>query len=90
MLSSTNRIAGIVACALMTGCSAQQAPYITVFESYFPSWLVCAFVGILGALILRVVLIRAGIDEYLPARVWVYMIFAVGLMFVTSLIVFAR
>ena len=90
MVSSTYRMAGITACALLSGCGAPQAPYVTVFESYFPSWLVCAVIGIFGALILRVVLIRVGIDEHLPARVWVYMIFAMGLMFLTSLIIFAR
>jgi YtcA-like protein len=48
------------------------APSLPLFGAYFPSWLLCAVIGISGALAIRVVLVRVGIDDALPLRPLVY------------------
>jgi hypothetical protein len=48
------------------------APSLPLFGAYFPSWLLCAVIGISGALAIRVVLVRVGIDDGLPLRLLVY------------------
>ena len=50
------------------GCS----PSLPLFGAYFPSWLLCAVFGISGALAIRVVLVRVGLDDALPLRLLVY------------------
>lgn len=75
---------------LLTGCGIEQAPYIVLFESYFPSWIACAVFGIVCAVILRAVLIHVGIDEYLPFRFPTYLAFALAIMFLSSLLLFSR
>ncbi len=52
------------------GCSS--APSRNILGSYFPSWMVCALVGLGAAAIMRRLLIKAGIDQELPAPVVVY------------------
>ncbi len=47
------------------GCSS--APSRNILGSYFPSWMVCALVGLGAAAIMRRLLIKAGIDQELPA-----------------------
>lgn len=76
---------------LLTGCSATvQPPYVVIFESYFPSWIACAVAGCIAALVLRVVLVRKGIDEYLPLHLLTYLAVAAAVMFLLSLTIFAR
>lgn len=45
---------------------------ISVFGSFVPAWILCAVLGTGTAIILRAVLIRTGIDAYLPLRLLVY------------------
>ncbi|CAK7051094.1 hypothetical protein [Kerstersia gyiorum] len=89
MAVSFSRLA-VLACLLLTGCGGQQAPYIVLFESYFPSWIACATFGCLSAVVLRFGLIRMGIDEHLPLRFLTYLAFALAVMFISSLLVFSR
>ena len=74
----------------LTGCAPRSAPYITVFESYFPSWILCAIIGVTGASMCRMLLTRLGLDEVLPCRPLVYLCLAVALMFLSSLLIFSR
>ena len=55
---------------LLTGC--RGAPSINVLGSFFPGWMFCMAIGVGGALLIRVVLIKANIEPYLPMRVLVY------------------
>ncbi|CAM4166010.1 hypothetical protein [Kerstersia similis] len=80
----------VLACLLLTGCGIQQAPYIVLFESYFPSWIACATFGCIAAVVLRFGLIRIGIDEHLPFRFLTYVAFALAVMFLSSLLIFSR
>lgn len=40
--------------------------------SYFPAWLLCAVIGIVGAALVRVLFIRIALDDMLPLRLLVY------------------
>lgn len=66
------------------------APAIPLFGAYFPSWLLCALIGILGAVIVRLVFIRAGLDDALPIRLPVYVCIAAAIGFAVSLLGFGR
>jgi YtcA-like protein len=50
-----------------------MGPQINVVGSLFPSWMLCATIGIVATLLARRVLVRAGIDEYLRPRPLVYL-----------------
>ncbi len=58
--------------ATLAGCSQARAPSFLLFGSYFPSWLIGVGVAIPIVLLIRMVLIRTGIEDYLPARLLVY------------------
>jgi hypothetical protein len=47
-------------------------PQINVIGSFFPSWMLCAAIGIGVALIGRFVFVRLGVDPYLGPRALVY------------------
>jgi hypothetical protein len=76
--------------AASTPASAQiaGAPAIPAFGAYFPSWLICAALGILGAILIRVVFVRIGLDDVLPVRLPVYVALAFGLAIIASKILF--
>ena len=48
------------------GCTSGAAPSFVLFGAYFPGWMFCALVGILGALGARLVLLESGLAEELP------------------------
>jgi hypothetical protein len=49
-----------------------MGPQINVVGSFFPSWMLCAVIGVLTALAARWLFIRAGLDPYLGPRRVVY------------------
>jgi YtcA family len=49
-----------------------MGPQINIIGSFFPSWMLCAAIGILLTLVARRLLIRAGLDPYLGPRALVY------------------
>jgi hypothetical protein len=57
--------------AALTACSA--SPSRNILGSYFPSWMICALFGLVGVVILRVVLGKAGVNATLPMPVVVYL-----------------
>lgn len=50
---------------LMTGCDG--SPSRSILGSYFPSWMVCALIGLVAALVARVALKATGLLGELPA-----------------------
>lgn len=74
----------------LCGCSRTEAPSFSLLGSYFPSWLACAFIGIIAAVIARILFIRIGIDDLLPWRLLVYVCLALAVAFTSSLLLFAR
>ena len=49
-----------------------MGPQINVVGSFFPSWMLCAAIGIVVALLARGLFIRAGVDPYVGPRALVY------------------
>lgn len=82
-----------IACAggalLLAGCGrAPPSPSLFFFGAYFPSWLICVAGGIIGALVLRLVFIRTGIDDQLPVRLLVYVCLAAAVGFALALVIY--
>ncbi|WP_334173809.1 YtcA family lipoprotein [Pseudoxanthobacter sp.] len=77
-------------CLLCTGCTLPAVPSISLFGAYFPFWMLTAGTGIIGALLIRAVLIRAGIDDLLPFRLVVYTSLAAALAFALALGLYGR
>lgn len=81
--------AGLLALCL-AGCAGQASPAQPMFGAYFPFWLICAAVGILGAVLARVLFIRIGLDEVLPWRLAVYSSLAAAIGFVLAFAIYGR
>jgi len=47
-------------------------PQINVIGSFFPSWMLCAAIGIVVALLARAIFLRVGVDSFLGPRALVY------------------
>ncbi|AQZ51382.1 MULTISPECIES: YtcA family lipoprotein [Martelella] len=63
---------------------------IPFFGAYFPSWIACSLIGIFGAVIVRLVFIKIGLDDVMPVRVIVYLFLAIAIGLAASLILFGR
>jgi YtcA family len=69
---------------LLAGCDG--APSRSILGSYFPSWMVCALVGIALALVARAMLKATGLLQELPAPLAVLMAFGCAVNFAVWLI----
>ena len=49
-----------------------MGPQLNVVGSFFPSWMLCAAIGTVVALLARRFFVRAGIDPFLAPRGLVY------------------
>ena len=49
-----------------------MGPQINVIGSFFPSWMLCAAIGIVVALLARAIFLRVGVDSFLGPRALVY------------------
>lgn len=68
--------------AILVGCAGcDGSPSRNILGSYFPSWMVCALVGIVLALVARAVLKATGMLEELPAPLVVLMAFGCAVTF---------
>lgn len=76
--------------AMLAGCTGPRVPAFAAVGAFFPAWLACALLGVLGAVLVRVVFIRLGVDDALPLRLFVYVALALGIAFALSLFVFGR
>jgi uncharacterized membrane protein (DUF441 family) len=54
-----------------------MGPQINVIGSFFPSWMLCAVVGIVATLLARRLLVRTGVDPYVGPPALVYTSLAV-------------
>jgi hypothetical protein len=48
------------------GCSAGGAPSFALFGAFFPAWMLCALLGVIGAASTRVVLTSRALNEAVP------------------------
>jgi uncharacterized membrane protein YeaQ/YmgE (transglycosylase-associated protein family) len=55
---------------LLTGC--RGAPSINLLGSFFPAWMLCIALGLIGALILHQLFRKIGIDSHLGPRPVIY------------------
>jgi YtcA family len=55
----------------MTACSA--SPSRNILGSYFPTWMVCALLAIVIVIVVRIALVKTGVDAVMPAPVVVYL-----------------
>ena len=70
-LRTTRRYAALTVLLTMTACSA--SPSRNILGSYFPTWMVCALLGIVLVIAIRIALVKTGVDAVLPAPVVVYL-----------------
>jgi hypothetical protein len=49
-----------------------MGPQINIIGSFFPSWMLCVLIGIVAALLIRMLLVRTGIDPYVGPKALVY------------------
>jgi YtcA family len=61
----------LISVATLSACSG--SPSRNILGSYFPTWMICALLGLLGVVVLRAILGKTGINETLPIPVVVYL-----------------
>lgn len=61
------------------GCSRIGAPSFVLFGAFFPDWMFCALLGIVVAVVVRVVFVATGLAGILPYQLFVCL--SVGLIF---------
>jgi hypothetical protein len=67
-----------IACLGLSACSLRGAPSYSIFGAFFPAWLLCAGIGLVGSVVLRGVVIALGLEDVLPSPLLVYTAFAAG------------
>jgi hypothetical protein len=55
----------LMSCQL-TGCSFVEAPSFELFGAYFPAWMLCGLIGIVGAASTRMVLTTPAVNDVVP------------------------
>jgi hypothetical protein len=69
--SSTHAAWVVLMTMTMTACSA--SPSRNILGSYFPTWMVCALLAIVIVIVIRIALVKTGVDAVMPAPVVVYL-----------------
>jgi len=64
------RTALLATALALSGCAVQGAPSYTLFGAYFPAWMFCAAIGLLGAIIARAFFEAAGLAYILPFQLF--------------------
>jgi hypothetical protein len=88
-LLKLSRTTGVVAATLaLAGCSLAGAPSYSIFGAFFPAWLLCAGIGVAGAICLRRIAIGTGLEPKMPFKPLVYIAFAAALALSTWMLLF--
>ncbi|WP_186807752.1 YtcA family lipoprotein [Swaminathania salitolerans] len=85
---SREAIALLTMAPVLGGCS--RAPLQDILGSFFPSWMLCAFIGTIAAALLRALLGAADIQQSVPLPMLTYIAFATGVTFIVWLFVFGH
>jgi hypothetical protein len=64
------RALAILGLAILPGCDG--APSINLLGSFFPGWMLCMILGVVGCLVLRQIFIKTNIEPQLHPRALVY------------------
>ncbi len=78
------RAGGALIALCLGGCSA--APSQSILGSFFPTWIFCALLGLVAAVIARRVLVWAGIADSVPAPLLIYLALSIAFAFLFWLI----
>lgn len=73
-----------ISAVFLAGCS--NAPSQAILGSYFPSWMICALIGIAATVLVRLLLVAGGLDKALPAPLIVYLALVAGFAFAAWLL----
>ncbi len=55
----------------LCGCDVRGAPSFVIAGSYFPGWMLCALIGIVAAIAVRVGFVVTGLARVLPLQLFV-------------------
>ena len=72
----------------LVSCSASPAQEI--LGSFFPAWMLCAAIGVAGAVVGRRLLVAVGVNEWIPAAPLTYIGLAAAVTLLIWLIWFSR
>ncbi|WP_148301485.1 YtcA family lipoprotein [Asaia prunellae] len=72
----------------LSGCT--RAPLQDVLGSFFPSWMLCATLGAVGAALLRALLGVFNLQQSVPAPMLTYLAFMVAVTFLVWLVFFGH
>ncbi|MGO8836385.1 MAG: YtcA family lipoprotein [Limisphaerales bacterium] len=64
------RAAAALGLIFLTGC--RGAPSINVLGSFFPAWMLCVALGVIGTLAAHQIFIKLGVESYLKPRPLIY------------------
>jgi YtcA-like protein len=53
------------------GSILRGAPSFSLFGAFFPGWMFCALIGVIGAIIARAVMVGLGLAKLLPFQLFV-------------------
>ncbi len=85
------RNAAFAATAIMaipsTGCS--RAPTFNILGSFFPAWILCGILGILLAVVVRIIFVRLDFEKELAPLILVYPCLALFFTFSIWLLFFS-
>ena len=56
---------------LLSGCADAGAPSFALFGAFFPGWMFCGVIGIVGAAVARAVFVATGLAAVLPHQLLV-------------------
>jgi len=77
-------------CLAMMGCSGcSRAPSIEVIGSFFPAWMFCIIAALIITGLIRLELVRRGLEKQLGPLIVLYPSIAVGITCLLWLILFA-
>jgi hypothetical protein len=81
-------LGGCVA-ALVADAGCSRAPSFNILGSFFPAWLLCGIVGIILAVVTRLIFVRANFEKELSPLILVYPCLALFYTFTTWLLLFS-
>ncbi len=73
------RLMVVAVLLFLMGCSA--APSRNILGSYFPSWMICVLIGIGLSIVVRLILVKLGMEKELPSPIVVHLAFAIAFSF---------
>ena len=69
-------------CLTLAGCANVGAPSFELFGAFFPAWMVCATIGIIGGFMARAAFVTLRLTELLPYQL--FLCTAIGTIFAVA------